>query len=135
MSKKPTTLKSVETLKHDANRRKNILTAECQSVPKPEERKPVTVLYPRKAADPAPVIAPLLDGTGEGARIEADGRRYRLFIRRNAEAIALDGCQSDADLVALFEDASGHLHRAVRVGGTHLSVNGQVVAQEITTVL
>jgi len=95
----------------------------------------LTVLFPRKVADAPPVITPLLDGAGEGARIEVDGRRYRLFIRRNAEAIGLDGCQSDAEIVALFEDGAGRLLRAVRVGGTSLSVNGQPVAPEVTTVI
>ncbi|OGG43856.1 MAG: hypothetical protein A3F84_27505 [Candidatus Handelsmanbacteria bacterium RIFCSPLOWO2_12_FULL_64_10] len=95
----------------------------------------LTVLFPRKVADTPPVITPLLDGAGEGARIEVDGRRYRLFIRRNAEAIDLDGCRSDAEIVALFEDGAGRLLRAVRVGGTSLSLNGQPVAPEVTTVI
>lgn len=64
-----------------------------------------------------------------------DGRRYRLFVRRNADAIDLDGCQSDAEIVALFEDGAGDLQRAVRINGTRLSLNGQPVSQEITTVI
>ena len=46
MAKKPTT-KTVETLKHDADKRKNIPTAEFQSVLKPDEQKPVEKRYPR----------------------------------------------------------------------------------------
>ncbi len=44
---KKSTRKTVETLKHDAAKRKNIPTAEFQSVLKPEEQKPVEKRYPR----------------------------------------------------------------------------------------
>jgi adenine-specific DNA-methyltransferase len=47
MAKKPPTLKSVETLKHDADKRKNIPTAEHQSVIQKEQEAPRTVKYPR----------------------------------------------------------------------------------------
>ena len=46
MAKKPTT-KTVETLKHEDATRKNIPTAEFESVLKPDEKKPVGVRYPR----------------------------------------------------------------------------------------
>ena len=46
MAKIPTT-KTVEALKHDEARRKNIPTAEFQSVLKPDEQKPVEKRYPR----------------------------------------------------------------------------------------
>jgi len=46
MAKKSTT-KSVETLKHDADKRKNIPTAEFQSVLNPDEQKPIQKRYPR----------------------------------------------------------------------------------------
>src|ERR1035438_10012164 len=39
--------KSVETLKHDADKRKNIPTADFQSVLKPREQKPLRLQYPR----------------------------------------------------------------------------------------
>jgi adenine-specific DNA-methyltransferase len=39
--------KTVETLKHDSAKRKNIPTAEFQSVLKPDEQKPVELRYPR----------------------------------------------------------------------------------------
>ncbi|PWB82317.1 MAG: site-specific DNA-methyltransferase, partial [Candidatus Methylomirabilota bacterium] len=39
--------KSVETLKHDTDKRKNIPTAEYQSVLKADEQKPVEMRYPR----------------------------------------------------------------------------------------
>ena len=47
MAKKPPTPKSVETLKHDADKRKNIPTAEHQSVIQKEQEAPRTVKYPR----------------------------------------------------------------------------------------
>jgi adenine-specific DNA-methyltransferase len=47
MAKKPPTLKSVETLKHDADKRKNIPTAEHQSVIQKDQEAPRTVKYPR----------------------------------------------------------------------------------------
>src|SRR5919109_688662 len=46
MARKSTT-KTVETLKHKADRRKNIPTAEFQSVLRPDEQKPVEARYPR----------------------------------------------------------------------------------------
>ena len=46
MAKKLTT-KTVETLKHDADKRKNIPTAEFQSVLKQDEQKPVAIRYRR----------------------------------------------------------------------------------------
>ncbi|MEJ7667916.1 MAG: site-specific DNA-methyltransferase [Casimicrobiaceae bacterium] len=46
MAKKSTT-KTVGTLKHDADKRKNIPTAEFQSVLNPDEQKPVEKRYPR----------------------------------------------------------------------------------------
>jgi len=47
MAKKPAAKKTVETLKHDAAKRKNIPTAEFQSVLKPDEQKPIELRYPR----------------------------------------------------------------------------------------
>ncbi|MGA2261324.1 MAG: site-specific DNA-methyltransferase [Acidobacteriota bacterium] len=47
MAKKPSAAKSVETLKHDADKRKNIPTAEYQSVLKPDEQKSTEKRYPR----------------------------------------------------------------------------------------
>jgi adenine-specific DNA-methyltransferase len=46
MAKKPTS-KKVETLTHEADKRKNIPTAEYQSVLKPDEQKPLEKRYPR----------------------------------------------------------------------------------------
>jgi len=46
MAKKSTT-KTVETLTHEADKRKNIPTAEYQSVLKPNEQKSVEMRYPR----------------------------------------------------------------------------------------
>ncbi len=47
MPKKPASTKSVETLKHAADKRKNIPTAEYQSVLKQDDQKPVELRYPR----------------------------------------------------------------------------------------
>ncbi len=47
MAKKPSTPKSVETLKHDEDKRKNIPTAEYQSVLEKEQQDPKKVRYPR----------------------------------------------------------------------------------------
>ncbi|MGB7987987.1 MAG: site-specific DNA-methyltransferase [Candidatus Methylophosphatis roskildensis] len=47
MAKKPATTKTVATLKHDEDKRKNIPTAEFQSVLKPDEQKPVETRYKR----------------------------------------------------------------------------------------
>jgi adenine-specific DNA-methyltransferase len=41
--------KSVETLKHDEARRKNIPTAEYQSVLEKEQQEPKKVRYPRRS--------------------------------------------------------------------------------------
>ncbi len=47
MAKKPAPTKSVETLKHDEAKRKNIPTAELQSVLDKEQQSPTRVRYPR----------------------------------------------------------------------------------------
>ena len=49
MAKAPKSKLSVETLKHDDATRKNIPTAEYQSVMQKEEQSPVRVAYPRNA--------------------------------------------------------------------------------------
>src|SRR6202142_4192253 len=47
MAKKPAAKKSVEALKHDEAKRKNIPTAEFQSVLEKEQQDPKKVFYPR----------------------------------------------------------------------------------------
>ncbi len=47
MAKKPASPKTVATLQHEEAKRKNIPTAEFQSVLKPDEQKPVEKRYPR----------------------------------------------------------------------------------------
>ena len=47
MARKPTTAKSVETLTHDEATRKNIPTAELQSVLEKEQQNPTKLRYPR----------------------------------------------------------------------------------------
>jgi adenine-specific DNA-methyltransferase len=51
MAKKPPTPKIVETFIHDADKRKNIPTAEFQSVLQKEELNPVRVAYERRNRD------------------------------------------------------------------------------------
>ena len=46
MAKKTSSYKTVETIKHDADKRKNIPTAEYQSIQK-KEQAPKTIRYPR----------------------------------------------------------------------------------------
>ena len=46
MAKKPNK-KTVETLTHHAAKRRNIPTAEFQSIQKPDEQKPIGTRYPR----------------------------------------------------------------------------------------
>ncbi len=47
MAKKPVSPKSVETLKHEADKRKNIPSAEQQSIVQKEHEAPKTTHYPR----------------------------------------------------------------------------------------
>src|SRR4051794_24041152 len=48
--------KSVETLMHDDDKRKNIPTAEYQSVVNPEQREPIRVAYERRNRDLDPQL-------------------------------------------------------------------------------
>jgi len=56
MAKKTSTGKTIETIKHDADKRKNIPTAEFQSVMKKEELNPVRVAYERRNRDLDPQL-------------------------------------------------------------------------------
>src|SRR6266851_4082248 len=56
MAKKPVTTKTVETLTHDEARRKNIPTAEYQSVMQKEEESPIRVAYERRNRDLDPQL-------------------------------------------------------------------------------
>ncbi|MBI4664461.1 MAG: site-specific DNA-methyltransferase, partial [Verrucomicrobia bacterium] len=56
MAKKPATLKSVETLKHDDAKRRNIPTAEHQSVLKQDEAGPIRLAYERRNRDLDPQL-------------------------------------------------------------------------------
>src|SRR5437762_83666 len=56
MAKKATTKKTVETLKHDEDKRKNIPTAEYQSVVKQEQQHPVRVAYEHRNRDLDPQL-------------------------------------------------------------------------------
>ena len=51
MARKPKKPKEVRTLTHEAARRKNIPTAEYQSVMRDEEKSPVRVAYERRNRD------------------------------------------------------------------------------------
>lgn len=56
MAKKSATKKTVETLKHDADKRKNIPTAEFQAVVKQEQQSPIRVAYERRNRDLDPQL-------------------------------------------------------------------------------
>ncbi len=56
MAKKPTTPKSVESITHDEDKRKNIPTAEHQSVLSKEDAAPVPVAYERRNRDLDPQL-------------------------------------------------------------------------------
>ena len=56
MAKKPTSKLTVETIKHDEATRKNIPTAEYQSVMQKEEQSPVRVAYERRNRDLDPQL-------------------------------------------------------------------------------
>ena len=56
MAKKSAASKTVESLKHDADKRKNIPTAEFQSVLKQEEQHPIRLAYDRRNRDLDPQL-------------------------------------------------------------------------------
>ena len=56
MAKKTASKKSVETLTHDDAKRKNIPTAEYQSVVKEEQQSPIRVAYDRRNRDLDPQL-------------------------------------------------------------------------------
>src|SRR5438552_892218 len=56
MAKKSTRTKTVETLTHDADKRRNIPTAEYQSVVQEEQQSPVRVAYERRNRDLDPQL-------------------------------------------------------------------------------
>lgn len=56
MAKKQTTKLTVETLKHDEATRKNIPTAEYQSVMAKDEQSPIRVAYDRRNRDLDPQL-------------------------------------------------------------------------------
>src|ERR1041384_2919703 len=56
MAKKPSSKKTVETLSHDDAKRKNIPTAEYQSVVQKEAENPVRVAYERRNRDLDPQL-------------------------------------------------------------------------------
>jgi adenine-specific DNA-methyltransferase len=56
MAKKPASKKTVETLTHDGEKRRNIPTAEMQSVVKPEHQGPIRAAYDRRNRDLDPQL-------------------------------------------------------------------------------
>ena len=56
MAKKPAAKKLVETLTHEGDKRRNIPTAEMQSVMKPEQQGPIRVEYDRRNRDLDPQL-------------------------------------------------------------------------------
>jgi adenine-specific DNA-methyltransferase len=69
MAKKPAMPKTVEVIKHDDARRKNIPTAEYQSVIQKNEQHPVRVAYDRRNRD----LDPQLVWRGKGAIVKSRG--------------------------------------------------------------
>src|SRR3984893_5226044 len=84
MAKKP---KTVEPLKHDADKRKNIPTAEYQSVVKQEQQDPVRVAYERRNRD----LDPQLVWRGKDERDWSDLVVHAppLYIQEKVQAKAL----------------------------------------------
>ena len=76
MAKKPTTSKSVEALKHDEATRKNIPTAEYQSVMQKNEQDPVRVAYERRNRD-------LIRSSSGAARTSRTGATWSSRRRRS----------------------------------------------------
>jgi len=73
MAKKATPKKTVETHKHDADKRKNIPTAEFQSVVHQDDQDPVRVAFERRNRDLDPQL--VWRGTALGrARLESENR-------------------------------------------------------------
>jgi adenine-specific DNA-methyltransferase len=56
MAKKPASKKTVESLTHEGDKRRNIPTAELQSVMKPEQQGPIRVEYDRRNRDLDPQL-------------------------------------------------------------------------------
>ena len=56
MAKKPPSLKSIESISHPADKRKNIPTAEFQSVVQPNQQAPIRVAYERRNRDLDPQL-------------------------------------------------------------------------------
>ena len=82
--------KSVETLKHDAGKRKNIPTAELQSVLNDAEQKPVETRYARQGAAPD-AHRPRDDGARRRpAREDAQAAFVRAFVAAWNKVMNLD---------------------------------------------
>jgi hypothetical protein len=85
MAKKPAPKKTVETLTHDADKRKNIPTAEFQSVVKQDDQHPVRVAYERRNRDLDPQLVGAARTKKTGAISSYTRRRFtsrRRCIRR-----------------------------------------------------
>ena len=106
--------KSVEALTHDAATRKNIPTAEYQSVMRKDEQSPVRVAYPRRNRDLDPQL--VWRGKDEQDWSDLVVHAPPLYIqekihpkvlidevRRQSEA----GQQADAEQIDLFSDFNG----------------------------
>ncbi len=73
MAKQPAKKKTVETLTHDADKRRNIPTAEYQSAFKEEQQSPIRVAYERRNRD----LDPQLVWRGKDEQDWSDLRRSR----------------------------------------------------------
>ena len=87
MAKKQGTAKTVETLKHDAASRRNIPTAEYQSVMQKGDQSPVSVAYERRNRDLDPQL--VWRGKDEQDWSELVVRAPPLYIQEKVQSKSL----------------------------------------------
>src|SRR5882757_7251807 len=108
---KPAAKKTVETLKHDDDKRKNIPTAEFQSVVKQDDQDPVRVAYERRNRD----LDPQLVWRGKDEKDWSDlvVQAPPLYIQEKVHPKALiddllrQSRESTAPMADLFADFNG----------------------------
>ena len=93
----------------------------------------LTVLFPRLAKDDRPEISALLDGQGEGTRINSDGKTYTALLSRRNQPIDIDGCQSDASAAVVYQNRNGNVDRVILIDGNIITVNGKNPDENLIT--
>ena len=122
MAKKPTTSKSVEALKHDEATRKNIPTAEYQSVMQKNEQDPVRVAYERRNRDLDPQL--VWRGKDEQDWSDLVVHAPPLYIQEKVHPKALiDDLLRETALHPSPSGTREHLKRSGRVGMRENIVN------------